>query len=73
MKDGFRKRLGKTFSLNKKAACLFITSLVIIFIPPLVIELLYSVDVSQVVIGTPWSAGEILSYCGTMGAAFIAL
>ena len=46
MKDGFRKRLGKTFSLNKKAACLFITSFVINFISPLVIELLYSVDVA---------------------------
>lgn len=73
MKDGFRKRMGKACSLNNKAANLFIISLVIIFIPPLVIGFLYSVDASQVVIGTPWSAGEILGYCGTMGAAFIAL
>ena len=73
MKEGFKKRLGKTFALSKKTANLFIVSLVIIFLPPLVIGFLYSVDAQQVVIRTPWSAGEMLGYCGTMGAAFIAL
>lgn len=73
MKEGFKKRLGKTFAFSKKTANLFIASLVIIFLPPLVIAFLYSVDAQQVVIRTPWSAGEMLGYCGTMGAAFIAL
>lgn len=73
MKEGFKKWLGKTFALSKKTANLFIVSLVIIFLPPLVIGFLYSVDAQQVVIRTPWSAGEMLGYRGTMGAAFIAL
>lgn len=73
MREGFKKRLGKTFAFSKKTANLFIASLVIIFLPPLVIAFLYSVDAQQVVIRTPWSAGEMLGYCGTMGAAFIAL
>ena len=73
MKEGFKKRLGKTFAFSKKTTNLFIASLVIIFLPPLVIAFLYSVDAQHVVIRTPWSAGEMLGYCGTMGAAFIAL
>lgn len=73
MKEGFKKRLGKTFAFSKKTTNLFIASLVITFLPPLVIAFLYSVDAQQVVIRTPWSAGEMLGYCGTMGAAFIAL
>lgn len=73
MKDGSKKRLSKTFALDKKTANLLKISLVIIFLPPLVIGFLYSVDAQQVVIRTPWSAGEILGYCGAMGAAFIAL
>ena len=53
MKEGLKKRLGKTFALSKKTANLFIVSLAIIFLPPLVVGFLYSVDAQQVVIRTP--------------------
>lgn len=59
--------------LRKLSFFLYLISFAVIIIPPLAIELLYSVDSTQIVIKTPWSAGEMLGYCGTMGAAFIAL
>lgn len=42
-------------------------------IPPIVIQVLYPVDQGKPLLVTPWSAGEMLSYCGTFGAAVIAI
>lgn len=72
LKNADEEKIGESSGLKGSPALLCFVSLTIIVVIPVVVMLLYSVD-SPNVIKTPWSAGEILGYCGTMGAAFIAL
>lgn len=72
MKNADEEKLGAISGLKGSPALLCFVSLAIIFVIPIAVKLLYSVD-SPNVIKTPWSAGEMLEYCGMMGAAFIAL
>lgn len=71
-KKADEERIGANSGLKGSPALLCFVSLTIIVFIPIAVMLLYSVD-SPNVIKTPWSAGDMLGYCGTMGAAFIAL
>lgn len=63
------------FSIRKNAAFLIwlLLCILAIIVPPVVIMILYSVDRNKPFLVTPWSAGEMLSYCGVFGAAVIAI
>lgn len=71
-KKADEEKTGAISGLKGSPALLCFVSLTIIVVIPIVVMLLYSVD-SPNAIKTPWSAGDMLGYCGTMGAAFIAL
>lgn len=71
-KKADEERIGANSGLKGSPALLCFVSLTIIVFIPIAVMLLYSVD-SPNVIKTPWSAGDMLGYCGTMGSAFISL
>lgn len=71
-KKGDEEKPAAISGLKGSPALLCFVSLTIIVFIPIAVMLLYPVD-SPNVIKTPWSAGDMLGYCGTMGAAFIAL
>ena len=56
------------FSIRKNAAFLIwlLLCILAIIVPPVVIMILYSVDRNKPFLVTPWSAGEMLSYCGVL-------
>lgn len=63
------------FGIRKNAAFLIwlLLCILAIIVPPVVIMILYSVDRNKPFLVTPWSAGEMLLYCGVFGAAVIAI
>lgn len=71
-KKGDEEKPAAISGLKGSPALLCFVSLTIIVFIPIAVMLLYPVD-SPNVIKTLWSAGDMLGYCGTMGAAFIAL
>lgn len=71
-KKADEEKLDAISGLKGSPALLCFVSLTIIVVIPVAVMLLYSVDLPNV-IKSPWSAGDMLGYCGTTGAAFIAL
>lgn len=59
--------------ISKGAARLIAICIAVIVIPPLIVFLLYSIGKSCLVIVVPWTAGEMLGYCGAVDAAVVAL
>ena len=59
--------------IPKGAACLVAICVAVVAIPPSVVFLLYSIGKSCPVIAAPWTAGEMLGYCGAVDAAVVAL
>lgn len=66
-----RKRISELSASGSIRWFLFCCGLAVV--PPLVVHWLYALGFSDPLIVSPWSAGDMLAYCGAFGGAVIAM